>query len=665
MTVKLRNSGWELGGTALPWVWGQINYWDVERSRWHDVLKTYRLAGHQVVSTTVLPRVHQTGPGEYDFGKVRPQNDLAAFLAEAKEVGLKVVLKVGPRNCPGVAASGYPEELITDSNALARDANGNVVLSTRGFGGEVFTLPCLISEHLTKALQPFAEKLKQITQSWIHPDGPIIGIGLTQAPGWGAALPAFAADYHTDAIHYYHSFIKKQYSKIANLNTAYETDFTSFSAIHPPQSIDKKGEYPEVRFLDWARFREDYFVQAAERLHGLFSGMALDRIPIFISTIPATKRPANLGELEKSRCFSYAMPEPLQEQDTESLLCIANQTRFLTSMDASMTSTLDDEQLFRKQKEIAYGVRGWDALSPAGSGMLSGFVSDRQGTPVRPRVQLWELLQELAAPEGFLGSQISADVLLLTMPDLERAAYLLSDPPIRKDLLGVFQATQVTESQETVIQKYQADMQQMENFLLKNQFSYLKADAEATLDRLSKSEMLLVTGSKHMPENIQRLIVQLHGKGLAITIIGDLPKHPDEASFASLSTLVEVKPKKVKKTKVKTKTKAKIKAAITGRLYHMDTYDETKLLRLLKQAGVPRPLTIDHQNVAVFYHKFRNRLFVAVVNSAYEAIETVVRRDGKFVLKDFWQENKYWGGNNEIKIVLPPRQVKFWELISC
>ncbi|MCK5241983.1 beta-galactosidase [bacterium] len=665
MTVKLRNSGWELGGTTLSWVWGQINYWDIERSRWHDVLKTYQLAGHLVVSTAVLPRVHQTGPGEYDFGKVRPQNDLAAFLAEAKEVGLKVVLNVGPRNCPGVAAAGYPDELITDVNALARDAKGNMVLSTRGFGGDVFTLPCLVSERLTQVLRPFAEKLNQVTQPWIHPDGPVIGMGLTQAPGWGAAMSVFAADYNTEAVHYYHSFLKKQYSKIANLNADYKTDFSSFSVIHPPQSIAAKDNYPEKRLLDWARFREDYFIQAAERLHALFSAVTLERIPIFIATIPTTQRPANLIELEKSRCFRYAMPESLPENETEALLDIANQARFLTVCNARLETSLADEQQFQKQKEIAYGVRGWDALSPAGSGTLAGFICDRQGMPVRPRLQFWESLQEFTASEGFLASQITADVLLLTLPELERAAYVLADPPARKDLLGVTLRVKPAETRETITQQYQAATLQLETFLLKNQFSFLKADAESALDRLAKSVMLLVPGSEQMLENIQYLISQLHNKGAVIAVIGAMPVHPEKANFPALRTLVEVKPKKVTKTKNKAKTKAKAKTAVTGRLYHIDTYDETKLLRLLKQVGVPRPLTIDHQNISVFYHKFRNRVFVTAVNSAYEAIETIVRRDGKFVLKDFWQENKYWGGNNEIKIVLPARQVKFWELIPC
>jgi len=660
MTVKLRNSGWELGGDYLPWIWGQINYWDIERSRWHDVLRTYHQARHQVVSTSVLPRIHQTGPGEYDFGKARPQNDLVAFLAEAKEVGLKVVLWVGPRDCPGVAAAGYPNELLTDESALARDAKGNFILSARCFGGEIFTLPCLVSDRLTQTLQPFAEMLNQITAPWIHPDGPVIGIGLTQAPGWSSGLSAFAADYNTDAVAFYHAFLKKKYSKIGNLNAAYGTDFSSFSAIHPPQFVENPGLYPETRLLDWARFREDYFVHAAERLHALFSKMTLDRIPIYIATIPTTKRPANLNELERSRCFSYAMPEPLH-RDAGTYLDIVHQTRFLTAWNTRLDTQTEynPEAQFALLQGMAMGVRGWDALSPAGAGVISGFISNRQGTSVRPRSSFWESLQELAGPEGFLASQIYGGVFLLTMPDLERAQYLQIPTPQRLDLLDIYPSSDESPALDAITQAYCQRSQQLEEFLVKNQFPFLKVGGDAPLERLSRAPMLLVPGISSMPESIQQLLAQLHSKGATIAIVGDLPESSQTAKYPSLRELVGVKSRK------KSKGKSKAKSDVIGRLYHLPQFAEDKLIRFLKQAGVQRPLTIDHQDVQMFFHKFRNRIFVAAVNSTGETIKTTVRREGKFVLKDFWRENKYWGGNNEIKIVLPARQVKFWELIPC
>lgn len=659
MTVKLRSTGWELGGVPLPWVWGQIQYWDIERAHWHDVLKTYQQAGHRVVSTSVLPGVHQTLGGQYDFGTLRPQNDLAAFLEEAKTVGLKVLLWVGPRSLPGAAAAGYPRDLLEDEVALARDARGQVVVSSLGHGGEVFGLPCLVSERLTRALEPFAEALHGVLSDCIHPDGPVIGLGLTQAPGWATALSAYAADYHPEALAAYTAFLKKRYNKIARLKEVYGQDYSAFSEVKPPVDTEPAGNIPSAWCMDWAAFREDYFIQAAERLHRVFSGLALDRVPFLLASLPGAGRPANPTELEKLRCFAYIMPEAFPVARDAEGLALGAQARFLTAFQANLPKpgTPGDDPTFLLQKQIAQGYRGWEALSPAGSGAWPGFVSGRTGLAVRPHHPVWETIQDASQPEGFFASQIFGDVLLVIEPWFERARYLQTESP---DLLLLPEAGLEPESPPVLDPETQAyyDLHdRLAKFLAQQQFPHLSLPGDAAWDKFQRAQVLIVPGSANLTPGFQKTLVQLWENGCVIVVVGELPPAPEGADHPPLSELAAQKPKKP--------AKGKGRAVKQGRLLHLAEWTDAKLSRQLMQLGVQRPLVLDAGDVRLTFHKFRNRVFVAAVNAGEQDVETFVRREGKFVLRDFLGANKFHGGNNEIKVTLPARQVKFWELIPC
>jgi len=658
MTIKLRASGWELGGEHLPWIWGQINYWDIERSHWHDVLRSYHQAGHAVVATAAVPRIHQNGPGQYDFGKLRPGHDLAAFLAEAREVGLKVVLWAGPRPLPGVGGAGYPEELLADENALARSAEGELIPSAVGYGGEVFSLPSLVTDRLVQSLKPFAEGLLAAIGNQVHPDGPLIGLGLTQAPGWLPGLAAFSADYHPEAIALYQTFLRKRYTRIAALNTAYTASYKSFFDVQPPRAMNAPDQFPGPWLMDWAAFREDYFVQSAERLVALFSDLAQKRIPIFLETIPSVGRPNNLAELDHMRCFAYAMTEwPLPgKSGLGQALALAQPARFLSWFKTPLAREDRENHLFELSKSIAYGIRAWEALSPSGSGRFPGFVTDRQGSLVRPHHPLWENIQEVSRTEGLLHSQLYAEVVLLTLPEYERAEYLETPAASRMDLLGMPQ-TQPEPALDPVTRIYHELYAQLDGFLTLQRFPFLKAEGDASPDRLERFPLIVVPGMPEMSAGMQHTLADLVEEGVSVLIVGSMPRHPEGAKHVSLAELLEIKPKKGKG--------AAAKKAKKGRLYHLEDAGEQKMLRLFQQIGIQRPVIVDAPGIEVTFHKYRSRFFIAAVNHTAEPVETVVRRDGKFVLKDFWNNNKFWGGNNEIKVQLPPRSVKYWELIEC
>ncbi len=664
MSVVIRATGWELEGRPLPWIWGQVNYWDIERTHWRDVLRTYAEQGHEVVSTAVLPGIHQVRPGEYDFGSYRPQKDLKQFLHEIKDLGLKCLLWVGPRDLPGAVASGYPEDFLLEAEALVRDAFGNFILSSPCHGGEVYALPSLISDRLLNLLEPFAHELMKILAETIHPDGPVIGLGLTQAPGWEPAMPAYAADYGPEALVFYREFLAKKYKKIEGLNAAYGKVFGSFAEIDPPRNPDPASDQPDAWRMDWARVREAYLHRAAEMLYEIFSPLSLDRVPVIMAAAPA-ERPQTLSGPDLGSRLAFAAPEisvrtDVFGQEFKYFLNTAQAMRYSGWFNLSFTAPNAPvaRQEFRLTGATAGGVRAWDALNPAGAGVNPGFLMNRLGAPQRPIPEFWLKIKELSKTEGFWQSQIHADLVLLNIPEFERVLYLQTRPSSRYDLVepSLLKPPEMNLDEET--RAYQQRLQHLEHYLKAGQYAYLVADGDSPLDRFKTTQTLVVPGMTNMAADFQDKLALWVEKGLQVLLVGPLPNPPQEET--ENGTLADLLGGKARTTKGRGTAKNK-----TGRLLHLPEMNEAKFRRLLQQAGVARLLTLDEPGLWVTFHHYRGRTFVAALNPKESGVATVARREGKFVLKDFWQTNKYYGGNNEVRVWLPPRSVKFWELIVC
>jgi hypothetical protein len=309
---------------------------------------------------------------------------------------------------------------------------------------------------------------------------------------------------------------------------------------------------------------------------------------------------------------------------------------------------------------MAAGMRAWNVLAPAGAGPGPGFLSDRQGTPRHTHHRIWEALQNLSPREGFLESRVYGDIILLTIPELERSKYIQTPPAHRWDLMGGSESKPAGEKTglDNETEAYRNLSEKLEGLLRRHHYAYLKSPADVGLDRLRRSHLVLIPDAHHTGVQIQSLVVQLLEAGVNILVVGPHPGHPAASEHTSWSELAKMKINKNSVTGKKTGRKS-------GGLYYLPEFSENKILRLLKQKGIPRLLTLDNPEIRLTFHKFRNRMFVAAINRGPDNTETMARREGKFVLKDFWNSNKFLGGKDEVKIVIPGRGVKFWELIPC
>ncbi|HEY3411426.1 MAG TPA: beta-galactosidase family protein [Armatimonadota bacterium] len=96
---------------------GEMHYPRIPRAYWRDRLRKARAMGLNTICTYVFWNLHEPRPGRFDF---KNNLDVAAFVREAGEEGLNVILRPGPYVCSEWDFGGYPAWLLKDGTMKVR-----------------------------------------------------------------------------------------------------------------------------------------------------------------------------------------------------------------------------------------------------------------------------------------------------------------------------------------------------------------------------------------------------------------------------------------------------------------------------------------------------------------------------------------------------------------
>ena len=104
-----------------PWigVMGEFHFSRYSRENWHRELAKMKAGGITIVSTYLFWIYHEEMEGKMDFGG---DNDIRAFIEECKDVGLDVVIRIGPWAHGECRNGGFPDWLLKKDYKL-RDNN--------------------------------------------------------------------------------------------------------------------------------------------------------------------------------------------------------------------------------------------------------------------------------------------------------------------------------------------------------------------------------------------------------------------------------------------------------------------------------------------------------------------------------------------------------------
>ena len=99
---------------------GEMHYQRVPHEYWHDRMKKMRALGLNTLTTYVFWNVHEPKPGVWDFAG---DLDLGAYLKDAQEEGLFVLLRPGPYVCAEWDLGGLPSWLLADEQMKIRSSD--------------------------------------------------------------------------------------------------------------------------------------------------------------------------------------------------------------------------------------------------------------------------------------------------------------------------------------------------------------------------------------------------------------------------------------------------------------------------------------------------------------------------------------------------------------
>lgn len=96
---------------------GSMDFQRIPRAYWRDRLRKARAMGLNTITTYVYWNLVEPQPGQFDYGG---NNDVAAFVREAQQQGLDVILRPGPYVCAEWDAGGFPAWLFADPHLHVR-----------------------------------------------------------------------------------------------------------------------------------------------------------------------------------------------------------------------------------------------------------------------------------------------------------------------------------------------------------------------------------------------------------------------------------------------------------------------------------------------------------------------------------------------------------------
>jgi beta-galactosidase len=107
--LTIDGSQFRFRDAPLTIISGEMHYPRVPREYWRDRLIKARAMGLNTISTYVFWNLHEPTPGAFTFSG---QNDVAAYIRTAGEVGLHVIVRPGPYVCAEWDLGGYPAWLL-------------------------------------------------------------------------------------------------------------------------------------------------------------------------------------------------------------------------------------------------------------------------------------------------------------------------------------------------------------------------------------------------------------------------------------------------------------------------------------------------------------------------------------------------------------------------
>lgn len=253
--IELTKGQFRINGKPFFIFSGEIHYFRILHQEWEDRIKKAKEAGLNTVSSYIPWRWHEPKEGRFDFtGKTKGERNLLKFIALLKKYGLYFFCRPGPITHGEMKNNGLPAWLVE---------NYPEILLRRKDGSILDQVSYLNPTYLNYVKKWYAKILPLIAKAQITNGGNIVMVQLDNEISMINWL-AKQFDYSETATKFYRDFLKEKYRTIANLNSAYENNYTSFEELEQPDGHVQEDEM--MRYWDWASFCRRFYALYYKRL---------------------------------------------------------------------------------------------------------------------------------------------------------------------------------------------------------------------------------------------------------------------------------------------------------------------------------------------------------------------------------------------------------------
>jgi beta-galactosidase len=434
--VRLRPGGLDLGvGEVLPLWAGAMHYWRHPAGQWRAGLEAMRAMGLRLVDTYVPWGVHETAPGEFDFGERDPRLDVASFLRMAHELGLRCVLRPGPHINAELTFFGLPERIVWDPECQARTPGGHPVILP--MVPVAFPVPSYASRAFLDETARWYRAVGKALSQLRWPEGPIV---LVQVDNEGALYfrdGQYDQDYHPDAVEAFRGFLRSKYRRrVGALRDAWGTGEIDFASVEPPRRFDARLTRDLARHVDWAEFHEQLLSTSMERMAASLVEAGFDGVPtthnLPLGECATPLNPARMTAIDLIGLDYYHRATPAEHwtilRRTTELACRC-EGRATPAFGAEVGAgfppffaPLDErDSVYALVSALAYGLRGFNLYMAVERDRWIGAPIDPHGR-ARPMASLYARLLSALDRTAFHGLRRRAPVRLVVPRALRRLA---------------------------------------------------------------------------------------------------------------------------------------------------------------------------------------------------------------------------------------------------
>ncbi len=223
-----------LDGERIFLISGEFHYFRVPHTDWRRRMRLFKAIGGNCLATYVPWSIHEPVEGQIVFGD-RPERDLAAFLALAREEGLMVLLRPGPYQYSELEHAGIPKWFVDGyPQCRAKHPDGSDFVGRQAS----YVHPGFLS----RARRHFSAVAEVVRPFLAEHGGPVVCIQLDNEVV-GIHIWFGGIDFNPESYGFgtddgrYPTSLKAKYGTIDAVNDAYGTRWASFAEARPIRQL--------------------------------------------------------------------------------------------------------------------------------------------------------------------------------------------------------------------------------------------------------------------------------------------------------------------------------------------------------------------------------------------------------------------------------------------